>query len=608
MSIIKADRRQRVNQASCGSSPTESVHAHMRRNSQAHMQGAVVGGTMNGSGQGSPGSWYAQGPPQMQQVQYQRGSRLSTPDHDVMPSSALSAGTLGPGSANGIGAGGGRGATFDLGTAGSNVSSDVAPASEGPGISVVGMANGLGSHDISPGSASSYISSDMSCPTTPGSTEDLSSYARSHALHHQGIPYQFPYQQNGSQDSFWAQRQNRQQSAQMQEAQAQAQMLQHQEDFTQFLQTGSVQQSHLYPTAYDPGSNYFPSQTTVPSQQYYLPLQNGPTHHAVPESIYQPGVAGTATTEDVQTQQPSIPLQYPGQAIRQPQISRQSYNDSYSQSRPPVTESPPPMIVPSQSHVPLTAVDQATGPVSTTTSPTTEMPVVSRSSPPRPNNIRTSSGQQAHGRTRASTVATSSGLKNTSPSKIAKSKRHKKSASSVSHSALLPSTNDPQVSSSSGDETVVVSPLFAASTAVLYQYTFNRPSGLLGGPGALANAEDVALMAPALGLGEGPNVLATFPIGAMGGLFRSHVKERGGVIDDATGTALVSVPAAAVALPAEGGQSSPSVTTKGDMTAIQSFVDDTMSRPTYPHPSPGSAGRFPYSYEGQQVHYGTLSQ
>jgi hypothetical protein len=224
-------------------------------------------------------------------------------------------------------------------------------------------------------------------------------------------------------------------------------------------------------------------------------------------------------------------------------------------------------------------------------------------------------------------VAASSNLKNTSPSKIAKSKRHKKSASSVSH--LHQSTTDPQVSSSvpssAGDEIFEVPAIYAASTGVLFESMFHIKSGLLDGPAAFANADDVALVAPALGLGEGPNVMTTLPFNTVetaGGLWRSRLKERGGVVDEVTGTALVPVPAATVAgatlhgdnpsivASAGVGQSPPSKMTKGDMCAIQSFVDPTMSRPTYPLSSLGSAGMIPsagYPYEGQHVSYGTLN-
>jgi len=166
-----------------------------------------------------------------------------------------------------------------------------------------------------------------------------------------------------------------------------------------------------------------------------------------------------------------------------------------------------------------------------------------------------------------------------------------------------------------------VTSLYAASTCVLFESTFNIKSGLLDGPSALANAEDVALVAPALGYGDGPNVLATFPsdtVEAAGGLFRSRLKERGGVVDEVTGTALVPVPAASMAGTLHGdgpsstgvGRSSPSMTTKSDAT--RSFVDSnatSMSRSTYPMPSPGS-GMIPsvaYSYEDQQISYGTLT-
>jgi len=614
MSLSKADRMQRISHASSGSSPTESVHAHMRRSSQSQIQGAVVGGTMNGSGQGgSPGSWFASnshGLPQMQHVQ--RGSPLSTPDQDIsMSSPSLAAAGLGQLSANGTMIGtplnaGGRGSTSDISSGANTATSEVVPDGSGPpAIGIPG--NGIGNYDISPGSVSSYVSSDMSSPTTPGSTEDLFSYARTHALHQQGISYQIPYQQNGvvagSQDGLWSQRhwQQSMQPPQMQETQ----VPQHQEHLTQFHQP-AVQHSHFYPGAYDPSSNYFPAQPTVPTQQYYLPQQqNGSTHHPVNESGYQT----SESVQDLQTQQSSIQLGRQG--IRKPPL-RQSYNSYFR------TASPPPMIVPSQSHIPLTAVNQVTG------STTLDTTGVSRSSPPRPTPTRTSSGQQSQGRARASTVSTSSNLKNnSSPSKVAKSKRHKKSASSVSHSSLLQSTIDPQISSSVStaqperDDLFEVTPLYAASTGVLFESMFNIKSGLLNGPSALANAEDVALVAPALGYGEGPNVLATFPsdtVEAAGGLFRSRLRERGGVVDEVTGTALVPVPATTMAgtLHSDGssssgvGRSSPSMT-KGDAT--QSFVDSTsMSRSAYPMPSPGS-GMIPsvgYSYE-EQLSYGTLT-
>ena len=593
MSTIKADRKQRVCQASSGSSPTDSVHVHMRRGSQVQLQSAVGDSTMNASGPGgSPGSWFtsnSHGLPQMQQLHAQR-SRLSTPDLDV-PMSSMGSGTV-------IGtsmSAGGRG--VDVGIAGTNMGSESIDGSVPPSI---GMVMADGSYDISPGSVSSYLSSDMSSPTTPGSTEDLSSYARMQALHRQGVAYQMSYQQNGvvSQDGL-LQRQPVQ-PLHMQEVS----LFQHQEHLQQLYPMAAAQQSHFYPGDYDPTSNYFPSELTVPTQQYYMPQQGSSTQQPGVECVYQP-VSGVGIVEpqDVQSSISSH-LGRPPQTIR---------HNSYPNARPPSTASPPPMIVPSQSHVPLTAVNQATAPPSTTL-PIMDAPVISRSSPPRPTIIRPSTGPQAQGRTRASTVATSSNLKNNSTSKIAKSKRHKKSASSISHPALPQSTNDPQVSSSvSGrDEILEMSPLYAASTGVLFESMFNIKSGLLD----VATAEDVALVAPALGMGEGPNVFATLPSGTVetaGGLFRSRLKERGGVVDEVSGTALVPVPAATVvtgtlhdnsSLASAGvGSSASSINASGDQSGIQ-FVDTTtvsMSRPTYPLPSAS------YPYEVQQVAYGTLT-
>ena len=96
-----------------------------------------------------------------------------------MSSPALSAGGLGLGLASGTGIGtslsaGRRGAALDGAVGGSNasVASEVVAhdGSAPPSIGVPSMANG---HDISPGSVSSYVSSDLSSPATPGSTEDL---------------------------------------------------------------------------------------------------------------------------------------------------------------------------------------------------------------------------------------------------------------------------------------------------------------------------------------------------------------------------------------------------------------------------------------------------
>jgi hypothetical protein len=417
-----------------------------------------------------------------------------------------------------------------------------------------------------------------------------------HALHHQGITYHTPYQQNGvvagSQDALMAQTHHQQ--------------LQEMQSLQEHFQMAAAQQSHLYPGAYDPTSNYFPAQP----QQYYLPQQSASTQHSLVDSVYQPGLSGSAPAEsiqDLQAQQSSIPLGRP--AARQSQPLR---HESYANARPTLNASPPPMIVPSQSHVPLTAVNQAT--VASTALPAMETAVVSRPSPP-PASRRTSAGQQAHGRTRASTVATSN-LKNSSPSKIAKSKRHKKSASSVSHAALLQSTIEPQVAPpvphSSENEIFEVSPLYAASTGVLFESMFNIKSGLLDGPSALANPEDVARVAPALGYGEGPNVLTTLSVDTVetaGGLFRSRLKERGGVVDEVSGTALVPVPAATVGTGTLHGDSHPmsgqSIMSRGDMSAMQSFdcTATSMSRPTYPHHL-GSESMVAYPYEGQQVSYG----
>jgi hypothetical protein len=76
----------------------------------------------------------------------------------------------------------------------------------------------------------------------------------------------------------------------------------------------------------------------------------------------------------------------------------------------------------------------------------------------------------------------------------------------------------------------------------MFESMFHMKSGLLEG----ANPEDVALVAPALGMGgegvEGSDVMATLPLGAVeaaGGLFQSQLKERGVIVDEAAGTAIV---------------------------------------------------------------------
>ena len=93
------------------------------------------------------------------------------------------------------------------------------------------------------------------------------------------------------------------------------------------------------------------------------------------------------------------------------------------------------------------------------------------------------------------------------------------------------------------DDVFEVSPLYAASTGVMFESMFHIKSSLVDG----ANPEDVALVAPALGMGggegvEGSDVMATLPLRAVeaaGGLFQSQLKERGVIVDEAAGTAIV---------------------------------------------------------------------
>lgn len=296
------------------------------------------------------------------------------------------------------------------------------------------------------------------------------------------------------------------------------------------------------------------------------------------------------------------------------------------------------MIVPSQSHVPLTAVHPPTG--SAATNPITTAPIQGRMganrSPPR----SVPHLGPAHGRARASTMAggTPSNLRGAasvpSLSKSARSKKHRKSASSASHSASTLAADSKATSSSAtagppGDQVFEVSSLYAASTGVLFESMFGVRSSLLGGPAALADPEDVGLVAPALGLGregaESADVLATLSLGtveAAGGLYQSSIRDRGAVVDEAAGTAVVPMPglpdetSATSAIPAAmtmAGQSSTAV--KGNTTMMATGLPPSAAMPgsTFLVQPAGAGSLLPpnstYHYPPQEAsqEYGTSS-
>jgi len=155
---------------------------------------------------------------------------------------------------------------------------------------------------------------------------------------------------------------------------------------------------------------------------------------------------------------------------------------------------------------------------------------------------------------------------------------------------------------------------------------------LLGGPAALASAEDVDLVAPALGLGqegaESEEVLATLSLGtveAAGGLYQSSIRDMGAVVDEAAGTAVVSMPAVP-SLPGDTSTIStiPAATTmagrsstaaRGNTTMMSTGLPPSAAMPgsTFLGPPAGVGSLLPpnstYHYPPQEVseNYGTSS-
>ena len=182
-----------------------------------------------------------------------------------------------------------------------------------------------------------------------------------------------------------------------------------------------------------------------------------------------------------------------------------------------------------------------------------------------------------------------------------------------------------------GDQVFEVSPLYAASTEVLFESMFGIRSSLLGGPAALASAGDVGLVAPALGLGregaESEEVLATpsLTVEAAGGLYQSSIRDRGAAVDEAAGTAVVPMPAVP-GLPGDTSTIStiPAATTmagrsstaaRGNTTMMSTGLPPSAAMPgsTFLGPPAGVGSLLPpnstYHYPPQEVseNYGTSS-
>jgi len=654
MSITKAERLQRINHATSGSSPTESVYMHGRRASQIQVPGAAAIGSIIGApGQGVPnGTWFpsnSHGP----QAHTQRGSPLSAAEQDAANASpALSASSLGSGSGSTsgtvVGAPSGAGLNMGMGSVavaevGNSVTEAFASGSPSIPMAALAVSNGMANQDMSPGSGSSYVGSDMPSPTTPGSMEEFFMHTRMQPLQHHGhgVTYQQGANQQNmavamAQDNAWvSQRQQQQQSLRLHQLQ-EMQMLQHQQEQDQQLQqlqqASTIPQQARYPSSYDPAtSTYFPA---APPQQYYLPQQTVSMQPRVAEVFHPTAVP---ISDSVQDPQAHHTMQQYRQATRHPQEVSQSYNP-YPALGTPVSASPPPMIVPSQSHVPLTAVHPPIGSAApnpiTATAPIQGRMGANRS-PPR----SVPHHGPAHGRARASTMAggTLSNLRGAasvpSLSKSARSKKHRKSASSTSHSVSTLAADSKATFSSAtaappGDQVFEVSPLYAASTGVLFESMFNIRSSLLGGPAALASAEDVGLVAPALGLGregaESEEVLATLSLGtveAAGGLYQSSIRDRGAVVDEAAGTAVVPMPtvpgdiSTTSTIPAATTMAGQSSTAARNTTMMSTGLPPSAAMPgsTFSGPPAGVGSLLPpnstYHYPPQEVsqNYGTSS-
>lgn len=540
MSLSRLDRLQRVNQSSSGSSPTESLHAQSRRGSSQLI--AATGGS------GHTGSQGASIASHMQPSSGQRkGARISTPDQDAsMSSPGSTASSLGSGSPSGtvIAAASdanGRGVGLATGVGDMGGSNGNIYGSTSPSFGTVQM-NGMVNHDMSPGSVSSYISSDMSSPTTPGSMEDLFVHAKIHALqgHQQGygVSYQqYMYPHNGSissgQDSPWVvqHHQRPQQALRLDQSQNQ-QWPEHQFQVQQFQQAAAVPQQHYYPGAYDPTSTYFPPQPAS-AQQYYVTQQGGYAYNASDSFM---GVQNADPIAGGEAQLAGSQQVGHGQTMHQPKASY----CPFPARGLPTTASPPPLIVPSQSHAPL--------PSSMDTKTVVSAGSLSASSSGSQSSTFMPQAQHSQGRARVSatighkssgpTSSSTKGNSTLSSSRTTKSKKHKKSISGSSHSSHVDGKVATSAASNRRDDVFEVSPLYAASTGAMFESMFHIKSSLLEG----ANPEDVALVAPALGMGGEGAEGSTLPLRAVeaaGGLFQSQLKERGVIVDEAAGTAIV---------------------------------------------------------------------
>lgn len=613
MSLSRLDRLQRVSQASSGSSPTESLHAQSRRgSSQLHMQSiAATGGFGHTGNQGASSA-------------RRRASQISTPDQDgAISSPASTPSSLGSGSPSGTviaapsdASGRDVGLNTGAGDMGGSIANTFGSTSPSFGtVSTNGMVK-----DMSPGSVSSYISSDMSSPTTPSSVEDLYVHAKIHALQAQHVSSyrHYMHQPSGSisaaQDSPWGLHQQQpQQTLRLEQSQnAQHQWPEHQFQVQQFQQAAGMPQQHYYPGGYDPtASTYFPPQPALATQQYYGTQQSGNAYNASDSFVPLPCNQNTEQMVEGEAQpRGSQQLGYV-QTMHQPKAS---YYPFPARGMP--TTASPPLIVPSQSQVPLPSPTDLK-----TVAPIVGAGSMSTSSQPAPRSP-TSQIQQSHGRTRGTatnghkssgpTPSSTKGNSTISSSRSTKLKKHKKSTSSSSHSGHV----DGKVASSAAinqNEVFQVSPLYAASTGVLFESMFNIKSSLLEGPSALANAEDVALVAPALGMGgegtEGSDAVTTLPLRAIeaaGGIFQSQLKERGVIVDQVTGTAIV--PSANVR---HGDNSAtlqplPVATTKGSTAMMPPAGSGT----TYTNTAnmPLSASDYQYDTQSMLQGYGSSTQ
>ena len=536
MSQSRVDRIQRLNQAASGSSPTD-LHAHGRRAAANGVVHGALAGNVSGHGaiQGvstSGHGWHQR-----------RGSRLSTPEPEgmVLGSPVSSSG----GSLSGSG-------TLVPAVLGSN-------AGSGPGLSL-----GLGSmpstslpgstyNDISPGSGSSYVSSDISSPVTPGSMEDLFGHAssrmnvhQSHPQSHSGIPvYSAPthgvpeawstqqHQQVQLQQHQQRQLQHIQEVHAMQhqqQAQAQAHQLQQMQEVHAIQQQNQLHQQNVQAQTQ---VHYLNHPAYNPSAQTYFPPVHPPPGFYADASVegmemqgqQQTGMSESMAQVEMQVQHEQIELQRVQlQHVPQTKI-QQSQQYTYG-SNVPISSSPPPM-VPSQG--PRAAGPEGSSPNLTVSESTIlHGTALTRTSPPLPavipphsrsraNSLLLSNSASAPALAVTPTSATSSN--SGTPTKAShRGSKHKKS-SSLSHaqpssttttsaavtvsnpssSATLAATNDDEERFTFGKDFVAATvALFEEEVLPAYPDFPGMASGLLNG----SMAGEAAGSVGAAGAGE----------------------------------------------------------------------------------------------------------